>query len=154
MVNTENIDVRAAHVYFSKYCFNYTWELIEKEEKTENDILAMKHTAHAALYHWSQRAECTDQNLSIGYWQLSRVYALAEEGKNAVRYGEKCLQYSKMYGVAPVFLGYAYEALARGYALMKNNEKKNLYLDKTQEIAQTLQDEEREQLLGDLATIG
>jgi hypothetical protein len=65
----------------------------------------------ASLWHWTQRADCTDQNLSIGYWQLSRVYSLLGQAENARRFGDACLKHSR--DLTPFFLGYAHEALAR-----------------------------------------
>ena len=152
-MNTEKMDVRAAHDYFSKQCFNSAWDLIEKGNKAENEILAMIHTAHASVYHWLRRVDCTDQNLSIGYWQLSHMYALIGEGGNAFRYAEICKKHSKMHGVASVFLGYAYEALARALSITGNQEDKVKYLEKARQLAQTLPDDDREQLLGDLADV-
>lgn len=153
MAVKESIDERAAHKYFSKQCFNAAWGLIEKENRTERDNCAMLHLTHASMYHWSQRADCTDQNLSVGYWQLSRVYALTGDGNSAIRYGEMCLVHSRMHGVAPIFLGYAYEALARAYAMADDYEKRTLYINNARELAQSLSDEDRGQLLSDLETI-
>ena len=81
----ENVDVRQAHTYFAQECFNLSWDLIEKRERKPEETDLMIHLAHASLYHWSRCADCTDQNLSIGYWQLSRVYALAGLGDSALK---------------------------------------------------------------------
>jgi len=153
MADKESIDERAAHKYFSKQCFNAAWDLIEKENRSKKDNCEMLHLTHASVYHWSQRADCTDQNLSVGYWQLSRVYVLMGDGNSAIRYGEMCLEHSRMHGVAPIFLGYAYEALARAYAMTDDYEKRMLYINNAMELAQSLSDEDRGQLLGDLETI-
>ena len=45
----------------------------------------------ASLWHWTQREDCTAKNLSIGYWQVARVYALAGEPDNARKYAQHCL---------------------------------------------------------------
>lgn len=153
MGEIEKMDVRDAHAYFAKECFNQAWSLIEKEERTPADTDMMIHLAHASIYHWSRRVDCTDQNLSIGYWQLARVYALAGMGEPALRSAEICLAYSQQHGVAKVFLGYANEALARAYALSGDRENTAKHLDKVKEIALTLADDDREQLLADLADL-
>ena len=113
----------------------------------------MVHLAHTSLYHWSQRAECTDQNLSIGYWQLSRVYVMIGELENAIKYGQICLEHSLVHGVAEIFLGYAYEALARAYSAAGKEADKKSFLEKATRIAETLSPENRAQLFGDLETI-
>ena len=103
MDNGSKLDTREAHELFSKECFNAAWDLMDKDARSPREDIQMVHLAHTSLYHWSQRAECTDQNLSIGYWQLSRVYVMIGELENAIKYGE-------------IFLGYAFEALARSFA--------------------------------------
>jgi hypothetical protein len=150
MTEIAKMDVREAHAYFAKECFNLSWEMIEKEDRTPKETDAMIHLAHASLYHWSRRLDCTDQNLSIGYWQLSRVYTLAGKGDCALWTAETCLTYSKQHGVSKVFLGYAHEALARAFVLIGDLEKSKDHLNKATEIAAGLQHDEREQLLADL----
>lgn len=153
MKPNQGLDVRQAHGYFSIFCFNASWDLINKTDRTPAEEDAMIHLAHTSLYHWSRRADCTDQNLSIGYWQLSRVYALAGQGTCALRYARSCLTISQQHGVARIFMGYAYEALARAYALMGDQEQVGVYLAKAKEIAATLPNDDREQLLSDMADI-
>lgn len=153
MVDIQKMDVRDAHIYFAKECFNQCWELIEKPErsKTEDDL--MIHLAHASIFHWSRRVDCTDQNLSIGYWQLSRVYALVGLGEHALRSAQTSLAYSQQHGVAQVFQGYAHEALARAYKIYGDGEKSASHLGTAKAIALTLADDDREQLLADLADL-
>jgi len=153
MIDMQKMDVRDAHAYFAKECFNQTWDLIEKQERTQADVDMMIHMAHASIYHWSRRVDCTDQNLSIGYWQLARVYALAGLGDCALRSAQTCLNYSQQHGVAKVFLGYAHEALARAYAISGDRENSIVHLNQVKEIAQTIVDDDREQLLADVADL-
>ena len=148
-----NFGIRAAHEYFSKYCFNSAWELIDKKSRTAKEDEEMIRLAQASLFHWTQRVDCTDQNLSTGYWLLSRVYALAGDTVNAIKYGRLCLKYSQMYGVAEVFLGYAYEALTRSLAAAGEVEKKSEYMAKARAVAEKLSEEDKAQLLGELETI-
>jgi len=150
MTSIENMDVREAHAYFAKECFNYSWELIEKGDRTQKETDAMIHLAHASLFHWSRRVDCTDQNLSVGYWQLSRVYALAGLGDCALRYAETCLTYSLQHGVAKVFLAYAHEALARAYTLLGEEFQAKDHINQAKEIADGLPHDARNQLLADL----
>lgn len=104
-------DRAAAHRQFSGECFNKTWELIDKPDRAPADDEQMLLCAMASLWHWTQRADCTGQNLSIGYWLVSRVYALHGQSENARRFGELCLRCSGE--LTPFFRAYAHEALAR-----------------------------------------
>src|SRR5262245_27264138 len=102
-------DRSAAHRQFSSECFNKSWELIDRAVRSATDDEQMLLASLASLWHWTQRADCTDQNLSIGYWQVSRVYSHLGQADNARRFGELSLQRSGK--LPPFFLAYAHEAL-------------------------------------------
>ena len=74
--------------------------------------------AAASLWHWTQRADCTPKNLSIGHWQLSRVYALAGQGANAKRHALRSLEFAK--DESPFYIGYGHEAAARAACLQSD----------------------------------
>jgi tetratricopeptide (TPR) repeat protein len=153
MTAKKSFNAQAAHKFFSKSCFNAAWRLLDKGSRTSEENEEMIRLSQSALFHWSQRTDCTDQNLSIGYWQLARIYAVLGDASAAVKYGQKCVDYSQKHGVAKVFLGYAYEALARAYAVSGDEEKKVENIKMAREIADALSEEDKAQLTGDLDTI-
>ncbi len=101
------------HQHLSAKCFNTCWTYIDKKDGTPEDTENMILLANASLWHWKQRSDCTPLKLSIGYWQVSRVYALAGEYDMAKRFGEQCLKIGTDGKLSPFCVGYAYEALAR-----------------------------------------
>lgn len=113
----EATKTQKTHQYLSADCFNKCWTLIDKTNRSPEDVEDMILLAHASLWHWKQRQDCKPVNLSIGYWQVSRVYALADEYEMARLFGEKCLKVGRGNQLPPFYLGYAYEALARAEAL-------------------------------------
>ena len=150
--NRPDFNPQTVHRYFSATCFNQTWDFIDNPSRSAEDDLAMLHTAMTSLWHWTQREDVTPKNLSIGYWQVSRVYALLGQVDNARRYAEVCLKYSD--GIEPEFVGFAYEALARAEMVAGDKEKMNEYLAKAREYAEKVDDpEDREILEKDLATL-
>ena len=106
-----DFDVAAAHRYFGPYCFNACWDLIEKSNRTVDDDRMMVALSQASLFHWRNRPDVTDKNLAIGYWQVSRVYALVGAAQEAKRYAELGLSLSGE--AAPFHKAYAHEAMAR-----------------------------------------
>jgi catechol 2,3-dioxygenase-like lactoylglutathione lyase family enzyme len=140
-----SVDWSNAHDYFSAHCYNSAWDLIDKNERTPDEDIEMISRAHASLWHWNQRPDCTDTNRSIGYWQLSRVYALANQPENARQYGQLCLKFSSK--EEPVFRGFAFEALARAEMVAGNIPKMAEYLSLAREYAGRVPDLEDRQIL-------
>lgn len=146
MADTPNFDVQGAHKYFSTECFNKTWDLMDKNgSRSTEENMEMLHTAIASLWHWTRREDVTPKNLSIGYWQVSRVYCLIKQPNNARRYGLLSLQYAK--GLPPFLQGYAYETLARAEMLADKRFIMKEYLVKAREMLEQVVDEEDRQAL-------
>jgi hypothetical protein len=111
-------DLAAAHKYFAADCFNKAWDLIEKPDRTPEEDRLMVALNQASVFHWLNRADCTSENLSVGFWQASRIQALLGRADEARRQAETSLSYS--HSLEPFYLGYAYEALARAEVMAGN----------------------------------
>ena len=103
--------VQLLHQTFSSLCFNKTWGFIDKKELSEEDIEDMIATAYSSLWHWKQRHDCKEENLSIAYWQLGRVFCVSGKVKEAKSFGQKCLKISQSGNLDSFYVGYAYETL-------------------------------------------
>ena len=148
----QNFDAVAAHRFFSADCFNKAWELIDKRKRTPEEDEQMLCLNQASLWHWSQRADCTNANLSIGYWQAARIHTLLGRVDEARRYGHLCLQHSP--DEEPFLRAYAYEALARAESLAGDATLVATYAAEAARLAAQVTDaEDREQLLDDLKTV-
>jgi tetratricopeptide (TPR) repeat protein len=145
-------DKTKAHRYFAVTCFNKAWDLIDKRDRTAEENEEMIRLTQASIWHWTQREDCKSTNLSIGYWQASRVYALIGRIEDARRYGELCLMHSHQ--EEPFHLGYAYEALARAESLAGNKERAGSHLANALRLAhQVVEADERKALMDDLNSI-
>lgn len=154
MSEEPEFDLAAAHKFFSAHCFNTAWDLIDKTERTPEENEQMIQLSLASAWHWGQRKDCTDANLSVSYWQISRVYALLGQVENARRYGQICLEISRSEDVGPFYLGYAYEALARAESVAGNHTEAKAYVSAARLAAEKVEDvDSRKWLLDDLATI-
>ena len=142
----------AVHRYFSAFCFNLTWDLLDKPVRTAAENEAMIQACLASLWHWSQRSDCTNRERSVGAWQAARVYAVVQQPDNARRYGQMALAFA--HDQPPFYLAYAYEALARAEAAASNRSAAQPYLEHARQLAgQVAKAEERELILTDLKTI-
>ncbi len=152
MAETKELDIRATRKHFAAPCFNSAWDLIAKTDRSPEEDRQMLLLNQASLWHWTQRDDCTPRNLSVGYWQTARIYALLEEGDNARRYGELSLEYSK--GEPPFYVGFAYEALARAERMAGNGTRMREYIAKARESAEAVTDpDEKKYLLTDIDSI-
>jgi hypothetical protein len=97
MADTPTFDIHEAHKYFSIACFNKTWDYIDQDgNRSIEENMSMLHTAIASLWHWSQRVDVQPAQLSVGYWQVSRVYNLIQQPHNAKTYGMLALKYAEV----------------------------------------------------------
>lgn len=142
-------DEAFAHRRFSGMAFNRAWDLLDKPDRTPRENDEMLAATFASLWHWLNRPDATDLNLSIGYWQVSRVFAVLGDGPNAVAWGERCLAVSQ--NQPPFYLAYAHEALARGYRVLGDDAKKHEHLATAKKLAETVEEAgERSALEADL----
>ena len=154
----EKFDKEKWHRKQSVDLFNETWNYLAKKDRTSEEEDLMVNLSHASRYHWGVRVEndwdATPINLGRGDWQLSRVYAVLGDGKRAVHYGKNYLDICKKEGIKNWDLAYAYEALARGYAVADDAKNKDKYLDLAKKALDDVKDKEtKDMILGDLKTI-
>jgi hypothetical protein len=128
--------------------FNETWRLMLSRE---NDEL-MLDCAHASRYHWARAPECKPENSARSAWLLSRAYVVAGRAEPALEHAERCLELCEQSELRDWDLAFAYEALARANLQAGEPEAAASYV-KLARAVEIAEDEEREQLEGDLATI-
>jgi tetratricopeptide (TPR) repeat protein len=111
-----------SHKQIASQCFNRVWDFLDLQERTKEEEEQMIHLAHTSFWHWTQVEEHTPTNLSIGYWQIARVYAVVGNGGQSRYYAERCVEVSLQADIPPFYIGYGYEALARAYMVLGQNE--------------------------------
>ena len=152
MAKKPGFDAEAAHKFFSTECFNKAWELMEMPSRTAEEDEQMIRLSQTSIWHWTQRSDCKRLNLSVGYWQASRIYSILRRAEEAKRYGQFCLELS--HGEDPFYVGYAYEALARAELTAGNRDKMEEYLSETKRLAETVGDpDSKKMLVDDLSNI-
>jgi hypothetical protein len=146
-------DTYADHVKLSADSFNRAWELLDKPQRTPEEDAKMLAYSHASLVHWRLRTDVVPRNVSIAYWQLSRIYAVLGQGKNAMTYAGLCWMVSKdlpndekaFYG------GYANEAMARAARVLGDGQMYYISMNNLKSIIRGVQDpSQREQLEKDM----
>ncbi len=147
-------DDERTHQRFSVECFNAAWDLIEAPQRSIEEDEDMLRRAMTSIWHWTQRSDCTQQKVAVGYWQVSRIHALLGRADEARRYGELSLAASSAEDVAPFALAYAFEALARAEGVAGNADARDDYIVRARDVVETMSDAEaRRMVLNDLETI-
>jgi hypothetical protein len=145
-------DKQAFHKKLGIELFNKTWDLIDKEEKTQEEIDRMIHSAHASRYHWEFPGEPV--NFARGEWQISRVYALVNRAEPCLYHAKRCLQITQDNDLKDFDLGFAYEAMARAYAIAGDKEETAKYLSMAETAAEQIaKDGDREYFMSELKSI-
>ena len=139
-------------IQLAKKYFNAAWDLIDKKARTKEDDAQMLHLAHASCLLW-QEAE-NPVNNSVGQRQVSHVYALLRNGSLALTYAELCLKTTREGSVGPFYHAFAYEALARAYGVLGEEEKKREAIEAGLEWCEKVPDpKDRAYVRGELLSI-
>lgn len=114
------IDLEKADHYYAAGAFNTTWEYLDKPKRSLEETMSMIHCCHTSMWHWLRTPDHTQDNVNIGLWQLSRVYAVAAQdtgnqdyAKLSRSYANDAMSHSQSQSLDPFYVGYSHEALAR-----------------------------------------
>ncbi|MEM1083414.1 MAG: hypothetical protein AAGI48_04785 [Verrucomicrobiota bacterium] len=148
------MNVREAHRFFAADCFNRSWDLIDRDDRTREEDEEMLFASMASHYHWKQRDDYDETKASIAYWHTSRIYSLLGDGRSARDYAERCLAISKVDTVPVFYEAYAHEALARSQHVMGNEDLKDEAVAKVRELLAGIdRKEERDAIEADLKSL-
>ena len=134
--------------------YNYTWTLLEQDERSADEVDRMIHAAHASRLHWD--AIGLPANRARGEWLCSRVYAVLGRGEPAVWHARRCLDILDAGGdgIEDWDRPAAYEALARAHAVAGDHEEAERWRARAREALTGVADaEDRDLIEGDLATL-
>ena len=124
--------------------------------ETREDDERMLHAAHASAFHWAEAPECEPKNRVRSEWQVSRVYAVLGRAEPALFHAQRCLAICEAdpEDMEDWDLPFAYEALARAYALAGGVDEARRHREKASDLAKRLSDpDDRKHLDEALATL-
>ena len=145
-----------AHRRLGAELFNHVWRLLEAEDRSAEQDDEMIHAAHASRWHWSRTGvEDLNQRLAVGEWQCSRVYAVLGRGEPALFHARRCLERAERGDVERWAVASAYEAMARASSVAGDRAAFEEWRERARSASAAIEDdEEREVIEGDLATLG
>jgi hypothetical protein len=132
--------------------FNLTWDLIEKTDRNEIDDDKMVNAAHASCFHWGIVG--TALNFARGQWQMSRVYSILGRPEPALFHAKKSLALCLDNQLGDFDLGFAYEAMARAYAVHGDSNRRDDNIELAKHCADRVGKEgDRTWLLNNIHTV-
>jgi hypothetical protein len=132
--------------------FNSVWDLMEQQDRTTEDDERILHMAHASRFHWGEVGK--PENFARGEWQVSRVYAVLGRSEPCLHHAQRVLSICLENGIGDWDIAFAYEALARAYAIAGDPEAARAMTVRALEAAEKIaEDDDREPVLADLETI-
>lgn len=132
--------------------FNLVWELLDKEDRTVDENDRMLHAAHASRFHWGEIG--TSLEFERGEWQISRVYSILNRSEAAIHHARRCYAICTESGIGDFDIAFAYEALARAYAVAGDAVKSSEYIRLGEKAGELIEDKDnREYFIGELQGI-
>jgi hypothetical protein len=142
------------HEKSAKDCFNKTWDLLDKSNRSEDEEIEMIHSVHASRYHWGilvANEKGTPLNLQRGEWQIARVYTVLNRTEPAMYHAKLCLKLTEEHNIGDFDRAFAYEAMARAMASAGDKEGFEKYYKLAEEAAQKIKEKgDKEYFLEDL----
>ena len=134
--------------------FNHTWTLLERSDRTPEQVDEMIHCAHASRYHWGEVPDHETVHLARGEWQCSRVYAVLGRPEPALWHARRCLEINEAAGNADWDIASAFEAMARAYSTAGDLAETAAWKAKAVAALDAVADpDDREIIEGDIATL-
>ena len=154
--STTNLLDADTHRRVAADLFNHVWTLLEVEARTPEQDDEMVHAAHASRWHWAQTGdEKLRRRLAVGEWQCSRVYAVLGRAEPSLHHARRCLALVEQGGVEDWVVASAYEAMARASRVAGDRAAFEEWRGRARDaVAAIAEEEDREVIEGDLATLG
>jgi len=134
--------------------FNHTWTLLERTDRTPEQVDEMIHSAHASRYHWGEVTDREAVHLARGEWQCSRVYAVLGRAEPALWHARRCLEINEAAGNADWDIASAYEAMARAHLVAGDLDQVATWKAKAVAALDAIADpDDREIVEGDIVTL-
>ncbi|MDP6987496.1 MAG: hypothetical protein QGG74_05575 [Phycisphaerales bacterium] len=142
----------AGHRASAVSLFNYTWTLLDKNDRTREESDEMVRAAYASRWHWGVVGEPI--NFARGEWQVSRCCAEAGMSEAALHHAGLYLAACERDDYGPFDLAFAHEGMARALHAAGRGEDCTIHIEKARQIGAGIEkDEERAWLEENLAGI-
>jgi tetratricopeptide (TPR) repeat protein len=146
MADEKTFTIAQAHYQFAVDFHRQTWELLEKKDRSRFEDVRMLDYAHASLAHWRTAGRAARHQR--GEWLVSRVHAVLGDGVQALKHAQLC--YELLEGnkdeMQDFDFAFAYEAIARAYAVNGEKTEAMKFLERAQKAGEAIQEQEEREV--------
>lgn len=141
MTEEKTYTISQAHYQFAVDFSNQTWEFLERKNRTKIEDVRMVDFAYASLAHWRSVGGAVRQQR--GEWLVSRVHAVLGEGGPALKHAQLCYQLleDNKSEMDDVDVAFAYEAIARAYAVNGDKRESLKFLEMAKRAGEEIKNE-------------
>jgi len=149
MEETKTYTIDEAHKYFAQSINGRVWELLQKVDRSQSENDELLYAAHACAYHWKFVGTAVHQQR--GEWLISHVHVVLGHAYEALRHAERCFELTESdKDIMKDFdIAYAYEGLARAYAMSGDQKKAREFFDLAQKAGNVIADAEDKSIFMD-----
>lgn len=105
------------HRAFGVEANNSAWELLGRDELSEDQGEDLLRRVYAAAYHWARATPRGPENEARAEYMIAKAHWKLGRAQDALHHAERCLAATTAAGLADFDLAYAHEARARALAL-------------------------------------
>ena len=125
---------------------------MEKKDRTTEEGEKMIHAAHASRFHWGEIGTAVE--FERGEWQISRMYTVLNRPQPALYHAKRCLVICKENNIGDFDIAFAYEAMARAYAIAGKKDERERYNQLAKKAGEKIRKkEDREYFFSELKTV-
>ena len=142
MSQEEKLTLTEAHREFATSTNGRVWSLLEKKERTQLENDELLYTAYASCYHWFKVG--TGVHQQRGEYLIAKVYISLGMPAQAVHHARRCLELTEHHQreMKDFDIAYAYECLARAYAMSGAKDEGLRYYELAVEAGNKIQEAE------------
>ncbi|MGD0977521.1 MAG: hypothetical protein ABR962_00090 [Candidatus Bathyarchaeia archaeon] len=152
MVEEKKYTEKEVHKKFAVDCFNLVWTFMDRKNRTKEEDDKMVHAAHASRFHWGEIG--TPLEFERGEWQISRVYTVVKRPESALYHAMRCLEICRENNIGDWDIAFAYEAVARAYAVAGQKTECKKYIELANKAGEQIKTKgDKDYLFSELRTI-
>ncbi|MFP4458353.1 MAG: hypothetical protein ACLFSQ_02055 [Candidatus Zixiibacteriota bacterium] len=129
------------HRFFGVELNGITWQLLATENRSKEDTFKMIAAAQASLYHWLE-TDSQPINAQRGHWLVSHIYSHLLLPEGALLHANRCWEITDENQFKDFDLAFAYEAMARAYGILGNEDEFKKYLELAQKAGEKIENED------------